>query len=38
MEIFPESRKNESLNIIDMDISDFSITREKSEMGNSVSL
>ncbi|MEK7634265.1 MAG: methionine--tRNA ligase [Patescibacteria group bacterium] len=33
LEIFPESRKNESLNIIDMDISDFSITRERVKWG-----
>lgn len=33
LKIFPESRKNEALNIIDMDIPDFSITRERVKWG-----
>lgn len=33
LKIFPESRKNEALNIIDMNIPDFSITREKVKWG-----
>ena len=33
LEIFPESRKNETLNIINMDIPNFSITRERVKWG-----
>ena len=33
LKISPESRKNESLNIIDMDIPNFSITRERVKWG-----